>query len=74
MPSDKSVDIIFANKNMVGQNGGQIFFVLGFMSAFTIPSGNLPNASSVGANTVKGPSEVKASSRSAAFLQLLLKF
>jgi hypothetical protein len=58
---------------MVGQNGGQIFFVLGFMSAFTIPSGNLPNASSVGANTVKGPS-VKASSRSAAFLQLLLKF
>jgi hypothetical protein len=51
---------------MVGQNGGQIFLFSGFMSAFTIPSGNLPNASSVGAN-MKGPSEVKASSRSAAF-------
>jgi hypothetical protein len=44
----------------------------GFMSALTIPSGNLPNASSVGANT-KGWPEVKASARSAA-LQLLLKF
>jgi hypothetical protein len=51
---------------MVGQNGGQIFLFSGFMSAFTIPSGNLPNASSVGAN-MKGPSEVKASSRSATF-------
>jgi hypothetical protein len=57
---------------MVGQNGGKSSLFSGFMSAFTI-SGNLPNASSVGANTVKGPSEVKASSRSAA-LQLLLKF
>jgi hypothetical protein len=55
---------------MVGQNGGKSSLFSGFMSAFTIPSGNLPNASSVGANTV--PSEVKASSRSAALW--LLKF
>jgi hypothetical protein len=50
---------------MVRQNGGQIFFVLGFMSAFHVPSGNLQMHRPLEQNTV-GPSEVKASSRSAA--------
>jgi hypothetical protein len=71
MPSDKSVDIIFQQEHGTSKWRSSLFS--GFMSALTIPSGNLPNASSVGANTVKGPSEVKASARSAA-LQLLLKF
>jgi hypothetical protein len=44
---------------MVSQNRGQLFLVLWLYSMSTVPSGNSPNASSNGANTVKGPSELK---------------
>ena len=39
----------------------------GFSNDSTVPSGNFANASSVGANTVKGPSPFSTTTRPAAF-------
>jgi hypothetical protein len=51
---------------MVSQNRDNCSLFSGFTSVSTVPSGNSPNASSNGANTVKGPSELKVPTRSAA--------
>jgi hypothetical protein len=50
---------------MVSQNRGQLFLVLALQVCLQFLQ-NSPNASSNGANTVKGPSELKVPTRSAA--------
>jgi hypothetical protein len=51
---------------VVGEDTGQLVLVTGLKQISTVPSGSAANASSVGANTVKGPSLLSVSTRPAA--------
>jgi hypothetical protein len=51
---------------VIGQDSNELLLVFGLEQIFTVPPGSLANASSVGANTVKGPGPLRVSTRPAA--------